>query len=172
MNARSPKSVFIVVVAYAAIHFYSYYSQLPAVVASHFDVHGTANGWQTKQTFFSVFVAVTLLGAVLVFVLPALMATVPRQFINLPNKDYWLSPERLEASHQFLSTWFAWYGCAVYGVIFIAFDYAVKSNLVPAERPDQTLLWYGLAVFGIFTIVWTIRLMRRFARVPKGLETR
>ena len=103
MNARLPKSVFIVVVVYAAIHFSSYYSQLPAVVASHFDAHGTANGWQTKQAFFSVFVAVTLLGAVLVFVLPALIAIVPRQFINLPNKDYWLSPERLEASHQFPS---------------------------------------------------------------------
>jgi uncharacterized membrane protein len=168
MNARLPKSVFAVMVVYAAIHFSSYYSQLPAVVASHFDVHGNANGWQNKQAFFSVFVGVTTLAAILVFVLPALMALVPRQFVNLPNKDYWLSPERLEASHRFLSTWFAWYGCAVYGVIFIAFDYAVKSNLGPAERPDQTSLWYGLGVFGVFTIVWTIRLMRRFALVPEG----
>jgi uncharacterized membrane protein len=166
MNARLPKLVFGVMVICAAIHFSSYYSQLPAVVASHFDVHGAANGWQTKQAFFVVFAAVTILAAILVFALPELIAIVPRQFVNLPNKEYWLSPERLAASHQFLSAWFAWYGCAVYGVIFVAFDYAVKSNLGLAARPDPALLWYGLAAFGAFTLIWIIRLTLRFARVP------
>jgi uncharacterized membrane protein len=172
MNARLPKLVFGVMVIYAAIHFFSYYSQLPAVVASHFDVHGAANGWQTKEAFFVVFAGVTILAAILVFVLPALIAIVPRQFVNLPNKDYWLSPERVATSHQFLSTWFAWYGCAVYGVIFVAFDYAVKSNLGLEARPDPALLWYGLGAFGAFTLGWIVRLGLRFARVPAGTGMR
>src|SRR5271155_984036 len=99
MSARLPKLAFGVMVIYATIHFSSYYSQLPAVVASHFDVHGAANGWQTKQEFFVVFAGVTILATILVFALPALIAIVPRQFVNLPNKEYWLSPERLAASH-------------------------------------------------------------------------
>ncbi len=56
MDSRLPKLLFVVLAAYAAIHFSSYYSQLPDVVASHFDGRGTPNGCQTKPAFFMVFV--------------------------------------------------------------------------------------------------------------------
>jgi uncharacterized membrane protein len=172
MNSRLPKWLFVALAAYGTIHFAYLYPQLPAVVASHFDARGAANGWQSKQAFFVVFAAVTAVGAFLIFAVPAVMAIVPRQYVNLPNKDYWLAPERLAAAHQFLSAWFAWYGCAVYGVIFAAFDYAVKWNLGVTERPDPAHLWYALAAFGAFTLAWGVRLLIRFARVPGGSEMR
>ena len=84
MNSRLPKWLFMALVAYATIYFSHFYALLPAVVASHFDAHGAANGWQTKPAFFQVFAGVTLLGAFLVFAVPALMAIVPRQYVNLP----------------------------------------------------------------------------------------
>ena len=74
-------------VVYAVTHFSQIYPQLPTVVASHFDAHGAANGWQTKQAFFAVVAGVTVLAAFLVFAIPALIAFVPRQYVNLPNKD-------------------------------------------------------------------------------------
>jgi uncharacterized membrane protein len=168
MNSRRPRWSFVALVAYGAIHFSYLYPQLPAVVASHFDARGAANAWQTKQEFFVVFAGATALAAFLVFVVSALTAIVPLRFVNLPNKNYWLAPERLAISHRFLSSWFAWYGCAVYGVILVVFDYAVKWNLGAAEKPNQALLWYGLAAFGAFTLVWIVRLMVRFGRVPDG----
>jgi uncharacterized membrane protein len=168
VNSQLPKWFFLLMVVYAAIHFSQIYPQLPAVVASHFDVHGAANGWQTKQAFFAVVAGVTVLAAFLVFAIPALIAIVPRQYVNLPNKDYWLAPERLATVHQFLSGWFAWFGCAVFGVIFIGCDYAAKWNL--GIKTDPARLEYLLAIFGAFTLVWTIRLFMRFARVPDGSE--
>ena len=93
----------------ATIYFFHYYRLLPDVVASHFDKHGLANGLQTKQ--------MTDLFAFLVFGIPTIIAVMPRRLINLPNKEYWLSPEQWAASMRFLSPWFAWFGCAVYAVI-------------------------------------------------------
>lgn len=170
MNGRFARWFFVLMVAYAAVHFSGVYPQLPAVVASHFDAHGNANGWQTKQAFFGVFAGATALAAFLVFLVPVLIAIVPPQYVNLPNKNYWLAPERLAGVHQFLSGWFAWFGCGVYVVIVLAFDYAVKWNLGPTEHLDPERFLYVLAAFSVFTLVWIIRMMLRFSRIPDSPE--
>jgi len=117
VNARLPKGLFLLLAVSATIYFFHYYRLLPDVVASHFDKHGLANGLQTKQTFGEVFLGMTDLFAFLVFGIPTIIAVMPRRLINLPNKEYWLSPEQWAASMRFLSPWFAWFGCAVYAVI-------------------------------------------------------
>jgi uncharacterized membrane protein len=166
MNARLPKGLFLLLAICASIYLAHYYPRLPRVVASHFDQHGFANGWQTKQRFFELFAGMTLLSAFLVFGIPTIIALMPRQLINLPHKEYWLGPERQTASMQFLSTWFAWFGCAVYAVILLAFDYAVQTNLRSPYGPNPARLWYMLVAFAVFAVVWTIRLFGRFGRVP------
>jgi uncharacterized membrane protein len=167
-NPRLPKTVFVVLAAFAAIYFLAYYPQLPPVVASHFDALGRPNSWQTKSQFFAIFVVVTLLSFLLVFGVPRLIKILPVQFVNLPNKKYWLGPEQLESSLAYFSTWFAWFGCAVFLVILFTFDYAVQSNLHPDHRPDPARMWYILVGFMAFTLVWTFRLVLRFAKVPNG----
>jgi hypothetical protein len=158
--------IFLLLVAYAAIHFSRLYPQLPAVMASHFNARGAADGWQTKDAFFRVYWGVTAIAAFLVFAVPALIAIVPPQLVNLPNKNYWLAPERIAEAHRYLRVWFAWFGCAVFGVIFIGCDDAVKFNL--GNPQGLASLGYLLAGFGVFTVVWAARLFMRFARVPDG----
>ena len=76
MDSRLPKLLFVVLAAYAAIHFSPYYAQLPDVVASHFDGRGTPNGWQTKPLFFGFFVGTLVLTVLIGFVLPRIMPAV------------------------------------------------------------------------------------------------
>jgi uncharacterized membrane protein len=168
MHSRFPKLLFLVLAAYAAIHFSAYYWQLPVVVASHFDAHGVANGWQTKSTFFGVFVAVSLLAVVIAFGVPRIIGVVPAQLINLPNKRYWLAPEHLAETLEFLNTYFAWFGCTVFLIMILTFDYAVQSNLHPDNPPDVSRMWYILAGFITFVVVWITRLLTRFLRSPVG----
>ena len=165
MSVRIPKIVFLLLVVYAAIHFSYYYADLPPVVASHFDARGVANGWQTKQIFFEWFAGVTALAAALVFAVPALIAVVPVQMVNLPNKRYWLAPDQAEATHRFMGAAFAWFGCGVYVVICYAFDFAVKSNL-GAARPDANQFRWVLGGFTVFALAWTIGFGVHFAKVP------
>ena len=152
---------------YAAVHFSYYYPRLPEVIASHFDARGAVNGWESKQAFFGGLAEVTaLVGAVLIFGIPWIIAVTPMALINLPNKAYWLSPEQMESSHKFLSAWFAWFGCAVFLVVLMAFDFAVKSNLPSARPLNPARFWYVLGGFGAFTLVWLIRIWLRFGRLP------
>jgi uncharacterized membrane protein len=168
VNARAPKGLFLLLAVSAGAYFRHYYPLLPNIMASHFDARGIPNGWSSKQAFFELFAGMTLLAAVLVFGIPKIIAFAPRQLINLPNKEYWLSPEQWAASMDFLGGWFAWFGCAVYAVIVVAFDYAVQNNLHAPDGPNPMRLWYALAVLGVFTLIWTIRLFGRFGRVPRS----
>jgi len=167
-DSRLPKLLFALLGAYAAIHFLSYYSQLPTVVASHFNGQGLANGWQTKPAFFTVFAGVSVLAAVIGFGIPRVIAALPPQLINLPNKAYWLAPDHLAETMQFLNSYFAWFGCAVFLIIIITFDYAIQSNLHPNNRHDVSRMWYILAGFVVFIVVWITRIFLRFGRRPQG----
>ena len=158
--------MFLLTAVCTSIYFSYYYSLLPKVVASHFDLHGIANGWQTKQGFFEVLAGTTGLSAFLVFGIPTMIAVMP-SLINLPNKDYWLAQGQRAASLEFLSGWFAWFGYAVYLVIIVAFDYAMQMNLHMASGPSLARLWYTLAGLAVFAIIWTIRLFGRFGRLPR-----
>ena len=163
-----PKLIFVLLAVGAALYFSFFYAQLPEVVASHFNGRGVPNGWQTKSAFFTVFVSVSLLAAVIGFGIPRLIISLPVELINLPNKRYWLAPEHIAGTMEFLNQFFAWFGCAVFTVILVTFDYAVQSNLHPDHRPDTTRMWYLLAGFLVFVIVLIARMFLRFGRVPQG----
>jgi uncharacterized membrane protein len=167
-DSRLPRLLFAVLAVGAAIYFSSFYAQLPEVVASHFNGRGVANGWQTKPAFFGVLAGVSVLAALVGFGIPLMIASLPAQLINLPNKNYWLSPEQFAGSMEFLKQFFAWFGCAVLTVILVTFDYAVQSNLHPDHRPDPARMWYLLAGFLAFVVVSVVRMFLRFGRVPQG----
>ena len=71
---------------------------LPATVATHFAAGGRANGIMTRigyQVFYCAlmtFMVVVTYGS-----LAWLPARLP-QFLNLPNRDYWLQPQRRDAT--------------------------------------------------------------------------
>ena len=168
MQSRLPKLLFVVLAAYAVFHFSAYYSQLPEVVSSHFDAHGVANGWQTKTAFFIVFVAVSVLAVMIGFGVPRIIGVMPTQLINLPNKRYWLAQEHIAETLEFLNTHFAWFGCAIFLILILTFDYAAQSNLHPDNPPDASRMWYILVGFLAFVIVWTTRMLAKFLRTPEG----
>ena len=167
MDSRLPKLIFVLLVLYAAIHFSYYYPQLPGVVASHFSGRGMPNGRQTKSAFFGVFAAVSVLAAVVGFGIPRIIAAVPPQLINLPNKRYWLAPEHIAETMESLNAYFAWLGCALLLLMILTFDYAIQSNLHPDNRPDPSRMWYILVGFLVFVVVWIVRMFLRFGRLPR-----
>ncbi len=165
-DSRLPKSIFFVLAILAAIYFWPNYAQLPDVVASHFNARGVANGWQSKTMFFGFFVGAVALATFVAFGIPAIISKIPKELINLPNKDYWLAPERRNETLAILSTSFAWFGCGVLLVVTTAVNYAIGRNLHPQAQLDIPVLFYVLVGFLVFTILWSIRMITRFARVP------
>jgi Protein of unknown function (DUF1648) len=163
-ESRLPKSVFVVLATAAAIHFFYLYAQLPEVVASHFDAHGRPNGWQTKPIFFAFFVGAIATATFIGFGVPRIIESMPIALINLPNKQYWFSPERRPKTLAFLSSHLAWLGCVVLLVEIFAFEFSVRANFRPDRRFDTASLTYVLAAMGVFLIIWTARLLARFGK--------
>ena len=165
-DSRLPKSIYIVLATLAAVYFWSNYSQLPDVVASHFDARGVANGWQSKSAFFAFFAGAVAISAFLTFGIPAIFSKIPVKLINLPHKEYWLAPERKSESLALLNRSFAWFGCAVLLVAITAVNYAIGRNLHPEARWDTLLLLCVLVGFLVFAISSSIRMLAHFSRTP------
>jgi uncharacterized membrane protein len=139
---------------------------LPPVVASHFGPGGAANGFMDKNTY-------TVLMLALVVGVPALVASsaqlvrvLPPQLINLPNRQYWLAPERRAATLEALASLTLRFAVAL--AVFLCFVHwlVIRANAVQPPRLPETWLFVGLAVFGAATLAWLVMLFRRFRRVP------
>jgi uncharacterized membrane protein len=94
-----------------------YYPQLPAQLASHFDARGLPNGWSSKSAYFALQAFIVLVLTLCFAVLPSLLERAPARLLNLPNKDYWLAPERRAATMARVASALTWFGCA--GLAFV-----------------------------------------------------
>lgn len=88
------------------------------------------------------------------------------QLINLPHKEYWLAPEHRAETMGILGGSFAWFGCGVLVVVTTAINYAVGRNLHPEAQVNPPALVYVLGGFVVFTLVWSIRMLAHFSRLP------
>lgn len=165
-DGRLPRFLFGLLVVAAAVQGFHYYPQLGERLASHFDEADTPNGWQTKTAFFSFYVGGIVLATVLVFGIPKIISAMPASLINLPNKDYWLAPERRAGTLAYLTNFFSWFGTATLFVMVAAFELALRANLHPGARFDSATMWVILGGYFLFVVVWLVRLLTRFSKTP------
>ena len=111
-------------------------------------------------------IAVLVLGLMIfVFLLiPLIFKKMPPSLINLPNKDYWLAPERRQATMAFFNYHMLWFGVATLSLLLIVTRYAFLENLVPSGRFSFRHMGLLLLLYLAFVVWWTVVLSRRFAR--------
>lgn len=75
---------------------------LPPVVASHFAAGGNANGFMPRNAYIGLMLFVAVGVPFLLALTHSSLRFIPPHRINLPNRDYWLSPERTDETFAFL----------------------------------------------------------------------
>ena len=156
------KSLVLIVVleALAALQIAYYFRKLPGVVASHFNAAGIANAWQTKQTFMETYGIVLLGIAAVYFVVPRLLFTLPPEMIHLPNKRYWLAPERRTQTLDDFADRFAALGAGTLALVVICFQLVFQANLGGTALSGAVPAL--IAAYGAFAATWLALLLLRY----------
>lgn len=161
---RLPRMIFFAIVLAALAQCVLTFSQLPDRVASHFTASGAPNGWMTKETFFVVYaVMVGLAAFVEVYPARSIARSSPAR-INLPNKEYWLAPERRNETLAYFQKYFAWYGCVFALIEVLVMGLAIQANLTPLPRLPTGPIAAIIAGFVLFNIASVIQILRRFSK--------
>ena len=150
----------ILILAYAAQIVY-FYPQLPETIASHFDASGQANGFMSKNSFFVSFTILPAFLTAMFSLIPKWLPKMPDSMVNLPNKEYWLTPERREQTFARLGNFFAWLNVAVVAV-FVAVNQIVLTANVMRKDPNPTALWMILGAFFVVIIILIFTHLKQF----------
>jgi uncharacterized membrane protein len=154
--------VFLVLCAVLVCHALYYYPQLPGRVASHFGGAGKPNDWSTKGLLVGVYLVTVGITAATLLAIAYATPKLPDSLISLPNKDYWLSPERREETFAALASLLFWFGSATNILLFDMFHQTFRVNLGRTDRLEHPMLAMG--IYLAFTAVWSVALILRFAR--------
>ena len=86
--------------------------------------------------------------------------------LNIPNRDYWLAPERRADTVAFLTRHNMRFGACL--AIFLSYVHwlVVQANLRQPAELSNSAIYAGLAVFALTIVAWTAWLWIAF-RKPK-----
>jgi len=82
------------------------------------------------------------------------------RWLNIPNRDYWLAPERREQGVARIRLWFT-----LLPILAVAFGLAIHHAVMLANRSDpprldETFFWIAFGGFGLFLLAWIVGLHR------------
>jgi serine/threonine-protein kinase len=142
-----------------------FYSRLPPEVASEFSFSGEPQRSMSKGMFLIFNLATLTLLPLLMLGLGWISTKLPRWMIDLPNKDYWLAPERIKETASGIFDFVLWQSVAVVAFLTFVLGCAIFANMGHAEAmripPSAALLAYL-----IFVAVSVLRFYRKYKKIP------
>ena len=167
MKREVRTSLFLVFVAAVAVYVWSTSGALPQVAASHFNASGQANGFMPRALYRDFMVGLVLVLPLLVVFLPNAFMRRASALINLPNRDYWLAPERREQTIESLCRGSFGFGYLLVGFLGYVHWLVVRSNQSAPPRLASEWFVGGLIVFIGCVVLWAFSYLRPFFRVPR-----
>jgi uncharacterized membrane protein len=160
-------SVFILLLLFAIVFVTGTASELPPMVASHFDPAGQPNAFMSRSgyTRFVLCLAIGLPVAVV-----AILTTVYSRAtdLKLPNREYWLAPQRLDRTRAFLVAHGVWFGSMLVTVVCCVHWLELGANRLQPPHLSNRTFAVVLIAFLIGTAAWVSALMFAFRRVESS----
>ena len=139
---------------------------LPPVVASHFAAGGNADGFMPRNAYlaFMLFIAVGV--PLLLALANSLVRLVPPHMVSLPNRDYWLAPERAADTLAFLRNHGTYFSVLLAAFLTFVHWLVVRANALQPPRLSAPLFIAGLVLFLLAVAIWVGALILHFRRRP------
>jgi hypothetical protein len=137
---------------------------LPPVVATHFGPGGYANGLMDRGSY-RVFILITVVAIPsLVGFSGYLVRMLPNGLINIPNKQYWLAPQRRAKTLETIAYMNVYLGILLAAFLCFVHCLVVQANSVQPARLPEIQLFTGLVVFSVAIASWLFTAFRRFGQ--------
>lgn len=141
--------------------------RLPDRVASHFGWSGEANGWMSRSEYAGVMLAVGFGLPLFLVVLCRATEVLPPSMVNIPHKEYWLTPERRAQTARWIGRYALWLGAMmalfVTGLNLLTLQ---ANNAVPPRLSNGLVLSLaGLLLVGVAG--WCVGFYRQFGQPPR-----
>ena len=130
-------SVFIVLLLFAILFVTGTASELPLTVASHFDAAGQPNAFMSRSGY-TRFVLCLVVGLPVIVVIILTTVYSRASDLKLPNREYWLAPQRLDRTRSFLVAHGVWFGSLL--VTLVCFEPPATAASVESDvrrGPDR-----------------------------------
>ena len=164
-SRRASSLVTLICLMVFSVTFVIYTSfYLPSTVAIHFNVNNEPDGWMTRNKYLLLILALLISIPIVISVGISLLAQHFPHLINLPNRDYWLAPRRLDESLDFLASHAHRLGRLII-VLMTGLHYVVlvANRAEPPVLPQSWLI--AILVGFVFALgMWVVALYRRFPK--------
>ena len=164
-DPRLPRTLYVFLVLLALLMMAHYYPLMPEHMAAHFRADGFPNGWQRRESFFLLTIFVSASSAVVTFFAPWQIASKADARIHLPNRDYWLAPERRESTMRYIASTMSWFGCALLFVLISGTLLVLRANLAPDHRFNSEAMILVMVAFLFSLMCLMLGFVRHFQRV-------
>jgi hypothetical protein len=164
MKSRIPAVLLLLGYAIFFSCLFAIRSKLPLHVASHFDAKGLPDGWMPRTMFVKFMGVFGFLFPVFIVGINFVLRYLPAKAFNMPNRNYWMAPERRQQTFQFLLMHSFW--LAFFAVLFVGFIYflVVKANLAVPVRLQLKPLMLATGSFLLGLVWWGVTLVGHFRK--------
>jgi uncharacterized membrane protein len=137
---------------------------LPERVATHFGLHGEANGWMTAGDHVRVLLGSGLGLAGFLIALCHGLRFLPPRLVNLPDPEYWRLPTHYPEACQIVAHW-SWHLASLQLLFLGTLNYVlVAANQLSPPRLSTAAIVLPVGIFltGLSVLVWVLfRTLRR-----------
>lgn len=114
-----------------------------------------------RDTFFLFYVGLFSAIITLFLMMPRVLSQLPRELVNIPHRDYWVTDERWPEALKRMGDWMAWFSVAL-AVLAAATLFLILRSNIWRQPLDNAAMLGILGGFLAFTLYWLVALYRAF----------
>ena len=167
---RASRALILLLIALALFQYAHYEPLLPELVPSHFNAAGQPDAWTAKTTFLLTNLIFVIGMAALFTGVTSLVKKLPNAWINMPNKGYWLAPERRDATMDALQRQMEWLGAATLALLVGITQLTIEAAMT-AQSLNNRAFWILSGGYFLIVTFWLVRFgLWAYRRSPKPDE--